>query len=259
MSRLEARQLAIGYPGRLLGQGMDLHLERGEVLCLLGPNGSGKSTLFKTLLGLLAPRAGTVLLDGRPLPQWSRRTLAGRIGYVPQAQDRGFPFSVEEMVLLGRSAHLGAFSSPSPHDRDVAHACLERLGIVHLRQRIYTTLSGGEQQLVLISRALAQEPSLLVLDEPTASLDFGNQIRVLEHIQALRGQGLGILLCTHQPEHALRVADRIALFKQGGLFHCGDALSVERLAWLYDLPAQQIRTQLQLFSGLIRGSGHEPG
>ncbi|MNZ93840.1 putative ABC transporter ATP-binding protein [compost metagenome] len=215
--------------------------------------------MFKTLLGLLAPLAGVTLLDGHPLSHWSRRTLAQRIGYVPQAQTQVFPFSVEEMVLLGRSAHLGAFSSPSAHDRNVAGACLERLGIVHLRQRIYTTLSGGEQQLVLIARALAQGPSLLVMDEPTASLDFGNQIRVLEHIQALRGQGLGILLCTHQPEHALRVADRIALFKQGSLFHCGDELSMERLAWLYDLPVQQVRTQLQLLSGLTRGSGHEPG
>jgi len=259
MSRLEARQLAIGYPGRTIGQGMDLHLERAEVFCLLGPNGSGKSTLFRTLLGLLAPLAGSVLLDGRPLSHWPRRTLAGRIGYVPQAQDRLLPFTVEDMVLLGRSARLGLFSSPSSRDRSVGHACLERLGIAHLRQRVYTTLSGGERQLVLIARALAQEPALLVLDEPTASLDFGNQIRVLEHVQALREQGLGILLCTHQPEHALRVADRIALFRQGCLFHCGAALSVERLAWLYDLPARQIRTQLQLLSGLTRGSGHEPG
>ncbi|HBO3911219.1 TPA: ABC transporter ATP-binding protein [Pseudomonas aeruginosa] len=160
---------------------------------------------------------------------------------------------------LGRNAHLGPFASSSPHDRRVALECLERLDIAALRQRTYSTLSGGERQLVLIARALAQEPSLLVLDEPTASLDFGNQIHVLEHIQTLRGQGLGILLCTHQPEHALRVADRIALFKQGRLVRCDGPLDGERLAWLYDLPRQQVDAQLRLLAALAPGDRHEPG
>ncbi|MBP8204030.1 MAG: ABC transporter ATP-binding protein [Pseudomonas sp.] len=250
MSGLQAVNLAIGYAERTLGKGINLHLQGGEVLCLLGPNGSGKSTLFKTLLGLLAPLAGQITLDHQPLAQCSRQHLAQRVGYVPQAQALAFPFKVADMVLLGRSAHLGRFSSPSAHDRALALACLQRLAIEHLYGRLYNTLSGGEQQLVLIARALAQEPTLLVLDEPTASLDFGNQVRVLEHIQALRAQGLGILLCTHQPEHALRVADRIALFKNGQLTACDGPLSREQLAWLYDLPQQHVDTQLRMLASL---------
>jgi len=258
---LEARDLSIGYPGRLVGSGISLQLEAGEILCLLGPNGSGKSTLFRTLLGLIPALAGEVRLGGQPTRRWSRVQFARYVGYVPQAHVSMFPFTVEEVVLMGRSARIGRFATPSARDRQVAAACLESLGIAHLRERVYTEISGGERQLALIARALAQEPALLVTDEPTASLDFGNQLRVLARIQQLRDQGMGILLCTHQPEHALQVADRIALLKNGELRHCGPALEVataERLAWLYDLDPDVVRASLPgLFDHRRRKIKHE--
>jgi iron complex transport system ATP-binding protein len=162
-----------------------------------------------------------VLVQGQPVQRWPRAEFARRVGYVPQAQNGVFAFSVLDMVLMGRAARLPALSQPSAADRAMALQCLERLGMAHLAPRRYTELSGGERQLVLIARALAQEPLLLVMDEPAASLDFGNQIRVLAQVAALRSQGMAVLMSTHQPEHALRVADRIALLGQGKLLAVG--------------------------------------
>lgn len=218
---LQLRQLSTGHGRRRVGQALDLEIAAGEVLCLLGPNGCGKTTLFRTVLGLLPPLAGQVLVQGQPVQAWPRAQFARCVGYVPQAQAGVFSFAVLDMVLMGRAARLPTFARPGANDRAVALQCLERLGMAHLAQRSYTELSGGERQLVLIARALAQEPALLVMDEPTASLDFGNQIRVLEQIATLRAQGMAVLMSTHQPEHALRAADRIALLGQGRLLAVG--------------------------------------
>lgn len=248
---IDVRDLAMGYGRRRVGSGISFSVSAGEVLCLLGPNGSGKSTLFKTVLGLLPAQAGRIRVAGQELSTWSRSALARYAAYVPQAHSGSFAFSVLDVVLMGRGAHISLFAAPSPHDTDVAYQCLERLGIVDLAMRTYTELSGGERQLVLIARALAQEPQVMVLDEPTSSLDFGNQIRVLDHIHALREQGLAIFLCTHQPEHALKVADRVALFKEGELHRTGSAQEVvnqDSLAWLYDLPAQAVHQHLAAFT-----------
>lgn len=254
---IQVQHASIGYPGHAVGQGISLDVNAGEVLCLLGPNGSGKSTLFKTVLGLLPLRAGEILIEGKALSGWSRRSLAQRLAYVPQAHADVFPFTVEDVVLMGRQAHLGLLSAPSGPDRRLARQCLDEMGIAHLRHRIYTEISGGERQLVLIARALAQEPAAIIMDEPTASLDFGNQIRVLDHVRAMRRSGLGILLCTHQPEHAVRVADRVALFKRGQVHYVGapqQALSVGRLAWLYDLDEAAVRANL---TDLLTGNASE--
>lgn len=244
---MQLDRVDIGYRGRLVGSRLSLTLGGQEVLCLLGPNGSGKSTLLKTLLGLIPPLSGTVYLGGKPLAQWTRPELAKKLAYVPQAHAGFFPFSVLEVVLMGRSVRISTFSGPSRHDRDIALQCLEQLGIAHLAQRTYTAISGGERQLTLIARALAQQPVLLVMDEPTASLDFGNQIRVLEHVGRLRATGMGIVFSTHQPDHALRLSDRIALLKQGQIHHIGparDTATAARLAWLYDLDPAQVESGL---------------
>lgn len=244
---LQVRRLAIGYPGHRVGRDISLDLHKGEVLCLLGPNGSGKSTLFRTLMGLLPMRSGQVLLHGRPLSDWSRGGLARRMAYVPQAQADAFPFTVEDVVLMGRLSHLGVWSSPGRADRQHALQCLIDMGVASLRRRAYTDISGGERQLVLIARALAQEADIIIMDEPTASLDFGNQIRVLEYVRSLRERGLAILLCTHQPEHALSVADRVALFRRGRIHDVGPprpVVTLQRLAWLYDLDVETVRDML---------------
>lgn len=244
---LQACALDIGHGQRRVGVGLEFAMAAGEVLCLLGPNGSGKTTLFRTLLGLLTPLAGEVRVLGEPVAAWSRAAFARHVGYVPQAHAGIFPFTVEDVVLMGRAARVGRFAMPSPSDRDCALHCLHTLGIAHLRQRIYTAISGGERQLVLIARALAQEPVLLVMDEPTASLDFGNQIRVLETIAQLRQQGMAVLLSTHQPEHALRIADRIALLGNGCLVAIGASASTatpERLAALYNVSERAVAASL---------------
>ena len=208
---LEGHQLTIGYQDRVVGTGLDVKLQKGEVLALLGPNGGGKTTLLKTLLGLLVPKAGEVRLDGTVLSARSIRERARLIAYVPQTHVATFAFTVEAVVLMGRTAHGDLFARPTAKDRQVAAGMLERFGIAPLAQRPYTMISGGERQLVLLARALAQEPQFIVLDEPTANLDFGNQGKVMREIRALAASGLGVLFTTHDPNHALRAADRAYL------------------------------------------------
>ena len=201
---IEGRDLTIGYPDHTVGRGLDVALSTGEVLALLGPNGGGKTTLLKTLLGLLKPKAGEVRLGDKPLDEYTVRERARVIAYVPQVHIGTFAFTVETVVLMGRTAHGNLFSRPTTHDRTVAHSVLERFGISGLANRPYTMISGGERQLVLLARALAQEPRFIVLDEPTASLDFGNQGKVMNEIRALAKSGHGVLFTTHDPNHALR-------------------------------------------------------
>lgn len=241
---LAAADLVYGYRERVIGRDIALSLSRGEVLALLGPNGSGKTTLLKTLLGLLPARSGTLLLDGRPLAALSPPQRARALGYVPQAHAGTFAFTVEAVVLMGRSAHSGLFAAPAARDHTVAAAMLERLGIARLAQRPYTEISGGERQLVLIARALAQEPAYVVLDEPTASLDFGNQGRVMQEIRRLAGEGLGVLFTTHDPNQALRHADRVMMIRDGQAIASGRAdalLTPERLEQLYGVRIETVR------------------
>jgi iron complex transport system ATP-binding protein len=215
--RLEARDLSIGYRNHLVGRDISLALEPGEVLCLLGPNGAGKTTLFRTLLGLQPPLGGAVLIDGAPLSSLAPAEIARRLAYVPQAHVTEFSYSVLDVVLMGRTARLKAFASPGPADERVALEKLTGLGIAELASHDYTRISGGQRQLALIARALAQEAPILVLDEPTASLDFGNQALVLGRIRDLAHQGFGVVLSTHDPDHALMVSTRVAIIADGGL------------------------------------------
>jgi iron complex transport system ATP-binding protein len=240
---LAGRDLTIGYSDRVVGRGLDVTLAQGEVLALLGPNGSGKTTLLKTLLGILAPLAGAASIDGRSLSAYSIRERARRIAYVPQVHTPTFAFTVETLVLMGRTAHGSLFSRPSAADRTVAARALEQFGIAHLAQRPYTMISGGERQLVLLARALAQEPQFIVLDEPTASLDFGNQGKVMREIRALAASGHGVLFTTHDPNHAMRAADRAYLLRDGQRIADGkvaEVLTREQLEGLYGAPVEKL-------------------
>jgi iron complex transport system ATP-binding protein len=244
---LAAERLDFGYPGRRVGSDVTLQLQAGEVLCLLGPNGSGKTTLFKTLLGLLPVQGGAVKIDGVDLGGLSREAIARRVSYVPQAHAAFFPYTVREMVLMGRTAHLGLFATPSRADREAADAAIERMGMAGLADAAYTRISGGERQLALIARALAQQASLMIMDEPTASLDFGNQVRVIDRIRALAGEGIGVLLSTHDPDHVFLCADRVAMLHGGTLLACGapdGVMTEERLQQLYGVAVAVTPVQL---------------
>lgn len=213
--RLELSKVAAGYGSRPVIKDVSLQVEAGEILCLLGPNGSGKTTLFKAILGFLGLQAGKIALDGEDISSWPRARLAQVMGYIPQAHQPPFPFKVLDVVLMGRTAHLGPMAAPGPKDVAIARQALASLNISYLEDRVYTEVSGGERQLVLIARALAQQPQVLIMDEPTSSLDFGHQVRVLEQIAGLASQGLSIIMATHFPNHALLCAQKVALVNRG--------------------------------------------
>lgn len=241
--QLQASALAIGYPGRNVGSGFAFTLDAGEVVALLGPNGGGKTTLLKTVLGLLPPRGGCVRVDGRDLAALPVRERARLLAYVPQGNASPFAFRVEEVVLMGRTAHAGLFARPSRADRAAVAAALARVGIAHLAQQPVTEISGGERQLALIARALAQEPRAIVLDEPTASLDFGNQGKVLRELRRLAAQGLAVLFSTHDPNQAARHADRALLIRDGGTLAAGavgEILTRAQLEVLYGAPVEEV-------------------
>jgi iron complex transport system ATP-binding protein len=237
--KLTANDLVIGYGQQTVGRNINLDVGTGEILCLLGPNGCGKTTLFRTLLGLLKPLGGEVAIDGEPLSQLSRRQIAQRIAYVPQSHTPPFPYDAIDIVLMGRSANLGLFSQPSSSDRDNALQAMQSLGIQALAATDYTTLSAGQRQLVLIARALTQQASLIVMDEPTASLDFGNQAIVLDRIARLaQSSGQGIVLSTHDPDQAFALSANVALMKEGAIIANGptqQTLTSDRLSEVYGI------------------------
>lgn len=212
---LRLEKVSCGYGPREVVSEFSAAVAAGDVFCLLGPNGIGKTTLFKTILGFLPPRGGRLALNGRDLTRMSVEERARLIGYVPQAHVPPFAFSVFDVVLMGRTAHLGTFGRPGRRDRQAAADSLERLGIGFLARRVYTELSGGERQMVLIARALTQEPEFLMMDEPTSNLDFGNQARVLQNIRRLAGEGLGVVMTTHFPDHVFQCGSRVALMRPG--------------------------------------------
>lgn len=233
---LGCQDLAFGYGRVRVGAGVSLAVGAGEVVCLLGPNGGGKSTLFKTLLGLLPRQGGRILLDGADIAGLARADIARRVAYVPQAAGGYFPYSVAEVVLTGRAAHVDAFATPGAAHERIAAEAMSRVGIAHLASKVFTNISGGERQLALIARALAQAAPVMVLDEPTANLDFGNQARVVAEIVRLARDGTGVLWATHDPGHALECADRVALLSGGALAAYGPAdrvLDEARLSALY--------------------------
>jgi iron complex transport system ATP-binding protein len=241
MMQLNAENLAYGYPQRVIGEDVSFALSASDVLCVLGPNGSGKTTLFRTLLGLLPTKAGRVLLAGKDLAKWPRAKLAQVLAYVPQAHDGVFAFTVEEIVLMGRTARVGLFASPSIADREQAHQAIAALGLTPLTHNIYTRISGGERQLTLIARALAQGARILVLDEPTASLDFGNRARVLEMLARIAASGIGVLFSTHHPDEAFACAQRVIMLRQGRVIEIGkpeQVITAAHLESLYGVPVE---------------------
>ncbi|PYO69038.1 MAG: ABC transporter ATP-binding protein [Gemmatimonadetes bacterium] len=215
---LDARDVAYRYPGAVRDAlaGVSLALRAGAFHAVLGPNGSGKTTLVRVALGLLSPRAGTAAILGRAAAAWSRRDLARIVGVVAQREENPFPQRVRETVLLGRFAHLSLWAGERPEDHEAVSRALERCDVVPLADRWLWTLSGGEYQRVRLARALAQEPRLLVLDEPTASLDIRHEMELFELVRALADRhGLAVVLITHHVNLAARFADQVLLLAEG--------------------------------------------
>lgn len=228
-----------GYgPHRVL-DGISFSLETPEIFCILGANGAGKSTLLACMAGQQAVQSGQIAYDGQDVTAYSAAGLARKIAYIPQSHTPTFPFSVRDIVMMGRAASLGPFSSPGRAERRLADEKLELLGIAYLADQAYTEISGGERQLVLLAAALAQESQLLLLDEPTAHLDFGRQFRFLQMLQRLQHMGIGIVMTTHFPDQALHVADRTAILAEGKIQAIGspeDVITAENLTCLYHIP-----------------------
>ena len=239
---IETERLSFGYGAEALTlDGVSLTVQPGRVCCLLGRNGAGKTTVLRCLLGLLTPQSGTVRIGGRELHRLSRRALARQIAYVPQRTGSPFPFSTLDIAVTGRTPHVSPLSSPSSADRRAAAAVLDRLGIGALADRPFSVLSGGERRLALIARAMVQDAPVLVLDEPTAALDYGNEARVLQVVAELARSGRTVLMTTHQPWHALLCGDQAVLLRDGRVAADGppsEVVTTPRLSEFYGVPVR---------------------
>ena len=225
--RLGLRNVSCGYDkNRPVLRGVQFAVETGQICCLLGPNGIGKTTLFKTILGLLKPLGGKLTIDGEDIASWPASKMAKHVAYVSQFHNPPFPYRVRDVVLLGRVSNTGYFGKVSEMDYRVAEKAIGDLGLTHLADTVYTDISGGERQLVMIARALAQEPRWLVMDEPTANLDYGNMVRVIKKIRELRENGYGVILTTHSPDQAFMYESNVALLRRGAPLVHGPAAKI---------------------------------
>ncbi|WP_448871047.1 ABC transporter ATP-binding protein [Desulfobulbus propionicus] len=233
---LQAQALCFSYGECIILDDVSLDFHAGEVVSVLGPNGSGKTTLLKTLLGLLKPQSGMVYFEDKILQGYSRSELAKRIAYVPQVHREAFAYTVEDVVLMGRMPYHSLFSTYSRKDREIATTAMDRLDILKLKDRPYTEISGGERQLAMIARSIAQGAGIFIMDEPVNGLDYGNQMRLLADISGLAGEGLTFIMTTHFPDHALMTADRVILFNHGAVIadgRPGKVITRESLRDLY--------------------------
>ena len=223
---IEVRGLTFSYGERPVLDHLDFTVRDRRLMAVLGENGAGKSTLFKCMLGILDGWQGEILLDGRDLRTIKRRDLAGLIGYVPQNEKQIYNYSVFDVVLMGTAHTVGALSAPTEEQTEKARAVMEMLGITHLKDRGINAISGGERQLVLLARALAQDAKTLIMDEPTANLDYGHQHQVMMMIRSLTEKGYSILLSTHNPEHAVMYAQDVLAIRDHGICAFGESNEV---------------------------------
>ncbi len=249
MAELTLENLSCGYGARTVLKGLTFTVGSGDFFFLLGPNGAGKTTLLKTLLRFLKPKAGRILLDGQDVSRYSARQFASRIAYVPQAHTPPFPYSVLDMVAMGRTSRQGFLGAPSRLDIAIAEEALATLSIAHLKNAACTEISGGERQLALIARALAQQPDFLIMDEPTSNLDFGNQIAVLGHAARLAKEGrIGIVMTTHDPNHALFHASAVLAIGPEGRVSLGapeQVVTEDYLRDTYGINPHPVQTGLE--------------
>ena len=218
---ISVENLSFSYGSGDVLKSVSFRAEYGKFLSVLGPNGVGKSTLFRCMLGILTPSRGGTRIDDRDVAGMTAAELSRKIAYIPQSHSPVFNYSVLDIVLMGTTAQLGKFSSPGKEQRREALELLEQLNIAGLQSRGYRSISGGERQLVLIARAMAQKAKILIMDEPSSSLDFGNRIRVMDTVKGLTGQGYCVIQSTHDPEQAYRYSDKILAMAGGKVLAWG--------------------------------------
>lgn len=220
---IEVKNLSFAYKTEKILDNISFKTGEGRLIAVLGPNGAGKSTLFKCLLGFLRSYEGQILMGGKDIRNMSRKEMAHLAAYIPQAEIPVFNYKVIETVLMGTTGMLSPLQSPGEEQVELAVNAVKALGIGHLEQRGINEISGGERQLAFLARAMAQQAKILIMDEPTANLDYGNQQHVLNHVQEMARQGYTILLSTHNPEHALQYATHILAIKDHRIIADGPA------------------------------------
>ncbi|MDR0469586.1 MAG: ABC transporter ATP-binding protein [Peptococcaceae bacterium] len=243
---LEIENLSGGYGGVDVVQSVSCSASEGEILCLVGPNGCGKTTLFRLILGMIPMTGGSIRIDDKDIKALSQKGLARLIAYIPQQHTPIFTYTVLEIVLMGRASHFSAFETPRSIDRESAFLALEKLGVEHLANRKYTSLSGGQRQMVLIARAICQSAKIFIMDEPGASLDYANQQRLMDVVTDLAEKGYCVVMSTHSPEHPLSVGHKAILMSGGRVAAFGkppDVITSENLWEIYGVEMDVISVE----------------
>lgn len=238
---VEISSLSFSYKKHKVLNDVSMRAETGELLAVLGPNGVGKSTLFQCILGLLPFDHGTIKINEEDLKSFNAQELARRVAYIPQSHIPVFNFPVFDIVLMGTSSQISAVNMPGKKQIELAEQVIERLGIAHLRDRGYQQISGGERQLTLIARALAQNAKTLIMDEPTSNLDYGNQIRILSQIKMLANEGYTVMYSTHNPDQSFLYADKVLALLDGRIVKHGapqDVITAELISGLYNVEVE---------------------
>lgn len=240
---LEVKNISFSYHrNKPIFNSISFNLNRGEILSILGPNGSGKSTLLNCIANIYKPKTGEIELNGRLISKMNLRDIAQIIGYVPQIHIPTYAYTVREFTVMGRTPYIGAFKTPSKTDYKIADEALERIGVSHLKYKTYTEISGGERQLVLIARVITQQPKIILFDEPTAHLDYGNQHRIVRLIQRLSIEGYMIIMTTHNPEHAIILDGKVAILSRKGVLSIGKTAEIVNANTLSNLYGLSIKT-----------------
>ncbi len=242
---ISVNNLSFAYKEQKVLDDISFNLESGEFLCVLGQNGAGKSTLFKLLLGFLKKQSGEILIGDKKLEEYSRKELAREIAYIPQYSSNAFSYSVFDTVLMGTTCRIDSLGSPKKREKRIAQDALKRFEIEHLSHKLTSSISGGERQLVILARAYAQGSHILILDEPTANLDYGNQFKVMQTISKLKDSGYSIILSTHNPEQALWFSDKVMFLNDNKILAQGktsEVMSAENLKKIYDIPIELIES-----------------